>query len=313
MAITESQLTDKQALLMQKMPISKELLSHLNNWYKIELTYSSCELEGNALSRADAALAIEKELASGGKKIQDHLEVIANAKAWEMVRNMAARKTADQVDAQAISEIYKLISSAAPDLQKINSVLDKRRVTNNKSDLDNAIDAHCDILTTKPFPDQNGQMARLLLNIYLMQAGFTPAIIEPRTKDRYIAALAKYNSEPDEMQQIIFTAIAKSLDIFIKTADLGVSALSHTSKRPIKVVKSDGPLKIGELAGAVGETVPTIRFWTKEGLLAVSHYTNSGYQLYDHSAIERAEQIRRLQNEQRLSIKELKARLVSSE
>jgi hypothetical protein len=297
---------------MQKMPISKELLSHLNNWYKIELTYSSCELENNALSRADAALAIEKELASGGKKIADHLEVIANAQAWEMVRDLAARKTADQVDTHAIVEIYKLLSPTSPDIQKLNSILEKRKSATGLSDLIKAINTHCNIIIAKPFISQNGQMARLLLNMYLMQAGFTPAIIEPRAKDRYMAALAKYTTDPEEMLQIVFAAISKSLDIFIKTADLGVSALSHTSKRPIKVVKSDGPLKIGELAGAVGETVPTIRFWTKEGLLTVSQYTNSGYQLYDHSAIERAEQIRQLQNEQRLSIKELKAKLVSS-
>jgi len=65
-------------------------------------------------------------------------------------------------------------------------------------------------------------------------------------------------------------------------------------------------LTIGKLAKLTGELVTTIRFWTKEGLLTVKDYSQGGYQLYEPSMVERAKEIRRLQNEKRLTIAEIK-------
>jgi DNA-binding transcriptional MerR regulator len=65
-------------------------------------------------------------------------------------------------------------------------------------------------------------------------------------------------------------------------------------------------LKIGELARATGETIHTLRYWTKEGLLTVQAHTPGGYQLYHPAMIERAEEIRRLQAEKRLTIAEIR-------
>lgn len=68
-------------------------------------------------------------------------------------------------------------------------------------------------------------------------------------------------------------------------------------------------LKIGELAKLADETVPTIRFWTKQGLLEVADFTKGGYQLYDQSMIKRAKKIRMLQKQKRLLISEIKKEL----
>jgi len=69
------------------------------------------------------------------------------------------------------------------------------------------------------------------------------------------------------------------------------------------------PLTIGKLAKQTGELVTTIRFWTKEGLLTVKDYSQGGYQLFDPAMVERAKQIRQLQNEKRLTIAEIKKEL----
>ena len=66
-------------------------------------------------------------------------------------------------------------------------------------------------------------------------------------------------------------------------------------------------MKIGALAKAAGVTVPTIRFWTSEGLLEVAELTASGYQLYSSDMVERCEVIRKLK-EQRLTLAEIKNR-----
>lgn len=73
--------------------------------------------------------------------------------------------------------------------------------------------------------------------------------------------------------------------------------------------QSDKLLKISELAKAADETIPTIRYWTKEGLLKVAKYTKGGYQLYDSLQIDRAKEIRYLENKQRLTLEEIKEKL----
>lgn len=68
-------------------------------------------------------------------------------------------------------------------------------------------------------------------------------------------------------------------------------------------------LTISKLAKETGELVTTIRFWTKEGLLEIKEYSRGGYQLYDPVMINRAKEIRQLQNDKRLTIAEIKERL----
>ena len=45
-------------------------------------------------------------------------------------------------------------------------------------------------------------------------------------------------------------------------------------------------LTIGQLAKSTGQTVSTIRYWTKEGLLKVEKLSSGGYQLYSSSMIK---------------------------
>jgi len=67
-------------------------------------------------------------------------------------------------------------------------------------------------------------------------------------------------------------------------------------------------LKIGELAKQAKELVSTIRYWTNEGLIEVKEYSRGGYQLYDTLMIERVKEIRKLQNNERLTIAEIRER-----
>ncbi|MGJ8638615.1 MAG: MerR family transcriptional regulator [Opitutaceae bacterium] len=62
------------------------------------------------------------------------------------------------------------------------------------------------------------------------------------------------------------------------------------------------------MARETGESTPTIRYWTKEGLLQVADTTDSGYQLYHPRMIERVANIRDLQG-QRFTLSEIKGKL----
>jgi Fic family protein len=165
-------------------------------------------------------------------------------------------------------------------------------------------DAHYKLVSIHPFVDGNGRTARLLMNLLLMQEGYPPALIRKEDRKRYITSIERgqLRGSLQDYHEIILEAVERSLDIYLEALE---------PKETKEGVKMNELLKIGELAKETGETVYTIRFWTKEGLLMVKDFTEGGYQLYEPSMIERAKEIRRLQGEKRLTIAEIKGRLTN--
>lgn len=86
-------------------------------------------------------------------------------------------------------------------------------------------------------------------------------------------------------------------------------AATGTAKKSAPLETPKGKLlKIGPVAKAAGETIPTIRHWTKEGLLAPVGVTASQYALYAPSVIERIKKIQTLKKK-RFTLFEIKAKL----
>jgi hypothetical protein len=138
------------------------------------------------------------------------------------------------------------------------------------------------------------------MNLLLMMCGYPPAIIRKRDRLAYIGALEKAQTGglKTDYEKLIAKAAERSLDIYLKAVHGESSA---------EVGETEELLKIGELASAAGVTVPTIRHWTKEGLLEVAEFTASGYQLYSADMKARCEEIQALQK-QRLTLEEIKRR-----
>lgn len=72
--INYKKLTEKKKILDKHRPFDAALVKNLEEWFRIELTYTSNAIEGNTLSRAETALVVEKGLTIGGKTITEHLE-----------------------------------------------------------------------------------------------------------------------------------------------------------------------------------------------------------------------------------------------
>jgi Fic family protein len=155
--------------------------------------------------------------------------------------------------------------------------------------------AHYNIVTIHPFIDGNGRTARIIMNLILMQHGYPPAIIRPQDRLRYIKSLekAQLGGSMEDYFSVIETAVLRSLGIYIKAF----------TQKPL-VDLSPHLLKIGDLAKQTQESVASLRYWTKIGLLEVSTTTPSGYQLYDRHQIERCAKIRELQK-QRYTLDEI--------
>jgi Fic family protein len=316
----------KKSELDALRPLPSDLVKNLEEWFRIELTYTSNAIEGNTLTRRETALVVEKGITVGGKTLAEHLEATNHVEALDWAKGQIKRRP-NQISFRDTLRIHNLILKGIDDAhaghyrsvpvrvsgsmvvfpspRKVPDLMDAfHNWLGDKPNLhpiELAAEAHYRLVTIHPFVDGNGRTARLLMNLILMMQGYPPAIIRKRDRLNYIATLenAQTGGPKDPFVKLISKAVDRSLDIYLK-AVLQEEDSSQTD--------SDILLKIGELAKLIGVPNSTIRHWTKEGLLQVAETTHSGYQMYNVYMIERIEKIMALK-EKRLTLEEIKKQL----
>lgn len=313
-------ITAKKHELDKYRPLPKELVRNLEDWFRVELTYTSNAIEGNTLTRAETALVVEKGLTVTGKTLRECLEAVNHAKAFDWIKNFVKQKNRlikekdvlqihefilqgiDDINSGRYRNVAVRISGSMvvlPNPRKVPDLMTNLiKWLNTAKDLhpvNLAAEAHYRLVTIHPFVDGNGRTARLLMNLILMSYGYPPAIIRKQDRLDYIKSLeeAQLGGSKDAYMKIIMQAVERSLDIYLEAV---------TEGEPTKPVKL---FKIGQLAKQTGESISAIRFWTKEGLLEVAETTAAGYQLYDATMIERIKKIKELKNK-RYTILEIK-------
>lgn len=324
-------LTEKKGRLDSFRPLSQSLVRNLDEWFRVELTYTSNAIEGNTLSRIETSLVVEKGITVSGKTLTEHLEAINHAEALDFIKELVNKKRVE-ITKRDLLQIHWLILKKIDDDNagryrttevKISGVdvllpthvivpelmekfFDWLHGDNNDHPAKIAADAHLKLVTIHPFSDGNGRVTRLLLNLLLLQEGYPPALIRKEDRKIYIERIGKAQiaEQQDDYYRVICRSIDRSFNIYLKAVD------PQYQKQTEFPEKQGRLLKIGELAKETGETPPTIRYWTKEGILEVKEYTKGGYQLYEPAMIGRVREIRRLQKEDRLSIAEIKKKII---
>lgn len=318
-------LETKKRRLAAHQPFAANLVRNLEEWFKIELTYTSNAIEGNTLSRAETALVVEKGLTVEGKTLAEHLEAVNHAQAVTWIATLARLKRKD-ITQFHILELHRLILQKIDDMNAGRYRTVSVRIAGARAIMPNpakvsllmdafiswlhaaygneiviAADAHFRLVSIHPFVDGNGRTARLLMNLLLMQIGYPPAIIRKEDRKRYIDGIeaGQLGKSLNDHYQLIFESVDRSLDVYLDA----VEEKEETGKIAGKEV-----IKIGELATLAGETVPTIRYWTREGLLSVAKRSPGGYQLYAQSQVGVVKKIKKLQ-EKRLTLAEIKRSL----
>jgi Fic family protein len=328
-------------------PLKPELVRNLEEWFRVELTYTSNAIEGNTLTRQETAVVLEKGLTVGGRTVQEHLEATNHAKALDWLKERLAKpkpvlgekeilhlheiilKGIDDHNAGRYRNVMVRISGSTvilPNARKIPELMREFAAWLKSSmklhPAEQAAEAHYRLVTIHPFVDGNGRTARLLMNLMLMQGGFPPAFIRTRERVAYLSGLekaqlagssfldpahsklaprlgasAQRGGSKDDYEKLMATTIDRSLDIYLNAAK---------GKTPFKENQTDSHLlRIGVLAQKTGESVATLRHWTKEGLLSPADHTEKGYTLYEADAVEKVKRIRGKQS-QRLSLREIK-------
>lgn len=328
LSVNYRKLTEKKKLLDKRRPLARSLEQNLDDWYRVELTYTSNAIEGNTLTRRETALVVEKGLAVGGKTLREHMETVNHARALEWIKEQSRRKPRSLKEKDILhihgiimkgidddnAGFYRLvparISGSAvvlPNPRKVPDLMAEfarwLREDTGLHPVGLAAEAHYRLVTIHPFADGSGRTARLLMNMILLMSGYPAAIIRKRDRLAYVGSLekAQLGGSKDDYLKIVAQAVDRSLNIYLKSAQGGPDA-----------GEDDGTLlKIGELARRTSERNSTIRHWTKEGLLEITEITDAGYHLYSPDMVERIELIKKLKSK-RLTLKEIKEKITAS-
>jgi Fic family protein len=330
-------ITFKKLRLDQHQPLPKDAVSQLEDWLRVELTYSSNAIEGNTLTRLETAEIIEKGVAAtvGAKPLRDQLEAINHAKALDFIKSLARSKQSHQRIAEDdILAIHKIILAGIDDKwagryrqsevfvkgatvifplpQNVPYQMDEfiqwLETQQEEHPVRVAADAHFKLVTIHPFVDGNGRTARLLMNLILLINSYPMAVIRNEDRVIYLEAVNKGQTKNDLMPfyAVVEKAVERSLNAYLAAAR-GKSALAPLT---VGTKSESGDLfKIGELAKETGETIHTLRYWTSKGLLRVARLTPGGYQLYAPTMIGQAKKIRYLQKIRRLTLDEIRRKL----
>jgi Fic family protein len=192
----------------------------LDDWYNIELTYTSNAIEGNTLTRAETALVIEHDTTVSGKSLNDHNEAKDHYNAMTFMRQAIIENR--PINEQYICDLhYKITASTLqdeagfyskhrrrvtgsnyifPNPQKVPSLMQEfsKKLELQEMNPTNAFNAHLELVIIHPFSDGNGRTARLLMNSILLKGGYCPINILPEQKPIYIKALQAYTEHQDK-------------------------------------------------------------------------------------------------------------------
>lgn len=175
----------------------------------IEYTHESNKIEGNTLTLRETAIVIEKGLTIGGKPLNDHLEAINHAQAIDYIKDLA--KATNTIADRDILQIHALIlqgidrenagryrsvpvmisgSKHTPPppyvvpekMQEMMDFYNENMETMHPVEL--ASEMHERLVYIHPFADGNGRTARLLMNLILLQNGYSIAILKGDTENR---------------------------------------------------------------------------------------------------------------------------------
>ncbi len=216
-------LDQTQTKIQSLRPLKPGELTQLKEYFKIGLTYSSNALEGNSLTETETKVVIEDGITIGGKPVRDHLEAIGHSEAFDHLYNIYQNQEITEQNINQLHNLFyhhidpensgtyrtqKVIVSGSkyifPNPEKVPDLMKNLIKTLPQLKKDNhpaifAAKLHLQFLEIHPYIDGNGRVARLLLNLSLLQSGYPITIIPPILRKDYIDTLEKAhfkNQEP---------------------------------------------------------------------------------------------------------------------
>lgn len=208
-------------------PLPANTLKQLKEYYRIGLTYTSNALEGNSLTETETKVVLEDGITIGGKPIKDYYEALGHSEAYDYVYKIAKDKDFTEENIKKLHKLfyYRIDEARAGRYRKekvfisgskyhlpvpekvpelMNEFIGKLKDMEKKNHpVEYSALVHKEIAFIHPFIDGNGRVARLLMNLVLLQKGYVTAIIPPILRRDYIGALEKAHVDDKSFRKFI--------------------------------------------------------------------------------------------------------------
>lgn len=244
------QIDARRAELQLRRPLSAAEAARLREHLDVEWTYNTNAIEGSTLTRQETYVVLRHGLTVGGKSMAEHLEAINHKAAIEWIERLASGPAAP--GEAEILELHGIvlrgIDDASAGVYRAGQVFiagsthtppPARAVPGRMAEYadwlartgeaaaDNsslhpvtrAGHAHFWLVDIHPFVDGNGRVARLLMNLLLLQAGYPIAIIRNEDRSAYYSALeAAHEGQLDAFLVLVAEAVDRTLEMFLAAA-----------------------------------------------------------------------------------------------
>lgn len=211
-------------------PLEEPLLSQIRDYYRVGLTWSSNALEGNSLTETETKVILEDGLTIGGKPLREVYEATGHAQAYDYMFTIVRGHSITLEDMKTLHRLfYKSIDEdnagqwrkqriivtgseyAFPGPGRVEAemkALEDWVLHDRKSlhPVEFAALLHAKFVTVHPFVDGNGRTARLLMNLALLQDGYTPALVPPVLRADYLNAIRRFQMKQDSAAFCDFVA-----------------------------------------------------------------------------------------------------------
>jgi Fic family protein len=235
-----SRLTQKKASIDTSRPLSGMVAGRIASELALEWTYHSNSIEGNTLNLMETRVVLEQGLTIGGKTLKEHFEAINHHKAIAHLESIVQQKAG--MDVTDILDLHRLVMQhidtdfagrirngfvritganfqpPRPELCSalLDQMIDEHTSASFADTLQQAAALHHRLVWIHPFFDGNGRTARLAMNLFLMQGGYPPAIIQQQDRKKYYDALNLANKgDYRKLELLIGQALDRSLQVYL--------------------------------------------------------------------------------------------------
>lgn len=235
-----------KAELSTLRPLPPEALKKIEDALEMEYTYESNRIEGNTLTLQETALVVNEGITISGKSMREHLEAINHAQAVDFIKDIARQEI--EVSERTIKEIHAIVlhginrenagryrtvpvmitgsTHMPPQPYLIEKQMEDFILRFQQMETDGihpviiAAYLHDELVRIHPFIDGNGRTCRLLMNLYLLQHGYTIVTLkgDNEKKLQYYKALEKSHTEyePEAFYMLVAEAEKEALLRYIQ-------------------------------------------------------------------------------------------------
>jgi Fic family protein len=228
-------------------PLSNDLAKGLKMLFDVDFTYNSTAIDGNTFSFQETKILLLDGITIGGKSMREHLEIINHKEAIDYIEELSRKKTTE-LRKSDLFNIHSIILQGI-DPKNAGKYRDVPVYVNLKDGTKHifcdplkivdemdlffewlfaekkehpvivAAEAHTRFVSIHPFIDGNGRTARLIMNLLLLQNGYTPAIIKNKERIKYLDAIESWQRDgnKEKFYELLAEYEKESLEKYLET------------------------------------------------------------------------------------------------